>query len=284
MNTARQWSDRCFLEMQDHDQTWFVTLTYDDETVPVSYYVDDSTGEYFKSATLRKRHFQLFMKRLRRNTGQKIRFFACGEYGDRTARPHYHAILFGLDLPLSDLRPYKRNDLGQMMYNSCIIDEAWNNECFDRPEDTVHGFCVVAPATYETISYTCRYVLKKAYGNDRLFYEKHGIEPVFTLMSRKPGLGRRWFEEHEEELFNFSGVYIPTADGSKKILPGRYFKNLYSLDYPDEYAIMQEENRIRNVENLKVKMKQTDLDLESQLKVEESALTNRLRALPRKEV
>ena len=95
---SRQWANRMMLEAKYHSQNWFVTLTYDDLHVPRSYYGDPNSGEALPSLTLRKRDIQLFFKRLRKQTGQNFRYYACGEYGENTHRPHYHFIVFGLEL------------------------------------------------------------------------------------------------------------------------------------------------------------------------------------------
>lgn len=78
---AREWALRCHLEAQQHQHTSFTTLTYDEVHLPI---------------TLTRRHLQLFLKRLRSATAQPFRFFASGEYGEKSARPHYHALLFGI--------------------------------------------------------------------------------------------------------------------------------------------------------------------------------------------
>ena len=103
------------LELQYHDSAYFVTLTYDDFHIPKAYYPDPETGEVHTSYTLCKRDFQLWMKRLRKKfSDDKIRFFACGEYGGQTKRPHYHAIVFGLHL--NDLVKYKTVKEGDSYY------------------------------------------------------------------------------------------------------------------------------------------------------------------------
>lgn len=79
---AREWAYRCELELSEHQVGAFVTLTYSDDHCPV---------------TLQKRDLQLFLKRLRKSLPQRIKFFASGEYGDKFDRPHYHALLFGVD-------------------------------------------------------------------------------------------------------------------------------------------------------------------------------------------
>ena len=123
---SRQWANRCMLELEYHDSAYFVTLTYDDDHVPVSYYGDPDTGLATPSLTLRKRDFQLFMKRLRKAfPDDHIRFFAAGEYGSQTFRPHYHAIIFGLHL--DDLTLYKKSPDNKFSYfNSASLQRCWS--------------------------------------------------------------------------------------------------------------------------------------------------------------
>ena len=76
-NHARAWSFRCLAELQCTSKpSWFLTITYDDAHNP---------------NVLSKRDLQLFNKRLRKAYGP-FRFFACGEYGDGTHRPHYNGL------------------------------------------------------------------------------------------------------------------------------------------------------------------------------------------------
>lgn len=86
-DNARAWALRCTLELNEHKSAAFSTLTYRDEDMP---------------PTLNKEHLQYFLKRLRKRADRKpiqtkIKFFASGEYGEQTHRPHYHAILYGLN-------------------------------------------------------------------------------------------------------------------------------------------------------------------------------------------
>lgn len=190
LDYARQWADRCLLELGEHKSSYFVTLTYSDEYVPFGHGVDKDTGEVTCDCmTLQKRDFQLFMKRLRKKfSDQKIRFFACGEYGPETQRPHYHAILFGLEL--NDLVLYKRCMHGDYnYYNSPSLQEVWP-----------YGHVVVGKVTWESCCYTARYIMKKQKGDGALFYDLTGIEPPFSLMSRKPGIARNYYEENKNVI------------------------------------------------------------------------------------
>ena len=108
LDYSRDWANRMMLEASYHEQNYFITLTYDDLHVPKSYYPCPETGEALPSLTLSKRDVQLFLKRLRKLTGQQFRYYLCGEYGSTTHRPHYHLIVFGL--VLDDLQPLRTTD------------------------------------------------------------------------------------------------------------------------------------------------------------------------------
>ena len=83
---AAQWGNRCMHEASCYDHNRFVTLTYDDAHLPPNGFLD-------------KTHLSKFLKKLRKKfPHNKLRFFAAGEYGEQTARPHYHLILFNYRL------------------------------------------------------------------------------------------------------------------------------------------------------------------------------------------
>lgn len=79
------WSFRLEMESLRWTVQHFITLTYDNDHVPI-------TDNTFLS--LKKKDVQDFFKRLRKRSG-KLRYYVCGEYGTNTKRPHYHAIIFG---------------------------------------------------------------------------------------------------------------------------------------------------------------------------------------------
>ncbi|QCS37407.1 replication initiation protein [Tortoise microvirus 100] len=80
---ASIWSLRLQFEAMRWQNIGFVTLTYNDLHVPDGY-------------NLSPEHLQSFLKRLRFYLPYKIKFFACGEYGTKRGRPHYHLVIFGL--------------------------------------------------------------------------------------------------------------------------------------------------------------------------------------------
>lgn len=170
-DAAREWSNRCLMELDDNDNVGcFVTLTYNDFNLPL-----DDDGP-----TLRKRDFQLFMKRLRWFfPGKRIRFFACGEYGSNTKRPHYHVILFGLGLSdFGDCVVKKYNKIGQPLWISENLSKIWP-----------FGYHLIGAVTKESCDYVARYTLKKQFDLDSDGKYPLHILPPFTLCSRRPGIG-----------------------------------------------------------------------------------------------
>ena len=210
LDRSRQWADRCMCELKYHDKASFITLTYDDDHLPPKQdYYDLETGECFSGLInpLVKKDLQLFMKRLRKRLEpKKVRFFACGEYGETTHRPHYHIILFGEDFSY-DRVFYKNNAQGQPLYNSPTLSDLWN-----------YGFSVTANVTWDTCAYVARYVTKKIQGDDNKFYEKYNIPREFTVMSRKPGIGRQYYDDHKEKIYNQDFFYYSTQEAVNKLI------------------------------------------------------------------
>ncbi len=268
---SKQWANRCMLELQYHDVAHFVTLTYDDKHLPSSDYIDVN-GEYQRGYSLVKRDFQLFMKRLRKAfPDDKIRYFACGEYGSQSLRPHYHAIIYGLHL--DDLKFYKSTFNGDILYTSPRLEEIWGN-----------GFCPVGEVTFESCAYVSRYVMKKRAGRNDKFWEFHNLEPEFTLMSRKPGIGRQYFDDHKDEIYEYEFINIPTEKGGKKIRPPRYYDRVYAQLDPEGMQKIKNKRRTYAEAAREIKLSKTDLDYEDYLKMCLDKRMEAVKKLPRKEI
>lgn len=274
---SRQWANRCMLELQYHDSAYFVTLTYDDAHVPKSYYGDPETGEAMTSLTLRKRDFQLFMKRLRKAcSDDNIRFFASCEYGGQTFRPHYHAIIFGLHL--DDLTPWSRSSQGFTYYNSKKVQDAWSLR--ENGQLVPIGYAVVAEVTWETCAYTARYVMKKLKGAEAQFYDDHNLEPESTLMSRRPGIAHQYFVDHPD-IYKCEFINISTEKGGRRFRPPRYYDKLFDLESPDEMAEIKAIRKRTAEDAKKIKLQKTNLSYLEMLAVEERSLEARIKSLKR---
>ncbi len=275
LNRSRRWADRCMLELGYHESSYFLTLTYDNDHIPKNPLIDYETGEiYAENATLVKRDLQLFMKNLRRQYEyrgyeNKLRFFACGEYGSKTFRPHFHLIVFGLKL--DDLVLYKRNFNGDNLYNSEFISKIWDK-----------GFCVVGDVTWQSCAYVARYIMKKHLGKDSDIYDVYNIEPEFTLMSRRPGIARQYYEDHKDELFYEDFVSIPTKDGGKQIYPPPYYEKLFEEDFPENEVIERKEKRKQaKIDSVNFQLEKTDKNYLDYLKTKEYSLDKKIKTLVR---
>lgn len=220
---SRQWAVRLMHENQLHDKSCFLTLTYDQEHLP-------------EDLSLHKEHYQKFMKRLRKSLGrERIRFFACGEYGDLNARPHYHAIIFGYDP--EDKLFYKDTPAGRL-WLSPSLSRLWSN-----------GFVVGGSVSFESAAYVARYVMKKQYGLSRGNHyrgpdtERTGLlrEPEFVLMSRRPGLASAWFDRFRTDVYPRDMV-VQSGFRSK---PPRYYDSRLELVDPELYSAILSNRRRR---------------------------------------
>lgn len=273
LDYSRQWANRCMLELQYHDSAYFITLTYDNEHVPVSYYADPNTGEALEALTLCKRDWQLFMKRLRRSfPADNIRFFMAGEYGSITFRPHYHAIVFGLHL--NDLVPYKRSPQGYQYYTSEALQKVWS------VDGVPLGYAVVGEVTWDTCAYTARYVMKKLTGDLSEVYDHYNIQAEFTLMSRRPGIARQYFDDHPE-IYEHQFINLSTEKGGIKFAPPRYYDKLFDLESPEEMERIKEQRKKFAVEATKAKLAKTSISAEELLMVQEHYKADAIKSLRR---
>lgn len=187
IDRANEWATRVCMEIKNYKNNAFLTLTYDNEHLP-------------KQRSLIKKDLQDFWKRLRK-TGEKIRYLACGEYGPRTARPHYHAVV--LNYWPKDAKIYKKNITGDTLYTSERLNKIWGN-----------GYVIVGQVNYETAAYVARYVYKKAFGLDKNYFLKKKKAPEFTLSSRRPGLGmEKMNDEKWQKILRNDGIIIKTKTG-----------------------------------------------------------------------
>ncbi|QCS36203.1 replication initiator protein [Capybara microvirus Cap1_SP_161] len=205
---SSDWATRICLELPFWDSNIFTTLTYDDDHIPSDW-------------SIHKDDLQKFFKRLRREIEYnaksnglevpKIAYFASGEYGDKSMRPHYHAIIFGVGL---DLNNYN-NEL-QCYYSDCkLIENNWSY-------GNVYNGCV----SYDSARYTADYVLKQYSGElKQKVYTDNGLETPFCIHSN--GIGKRFVEVYESDIIGKGYIIIR---GVKKALP-RYFYDILNKKY-----------------------------------------------------
>lgn len=212
LDRSREWAVRCVHEASMYERNCFITLTFNDENQGVLQDLD-------------VRDFQLFMKRLRKRFGAGIRFFACGEYGEKFSRPHHHACLFNFDFPDRVLWQCRN---GINLYRSAELEKLWE-----------YGFSTVGDVTFESAAYVARYLLKKVLGTAA---DAHyaGKRPEFTHMSRRPGIARSWYERYKGDCFPDDFVVYK----GRKVGVPKYYGNLYQLEHPEEFEGLKLKRRL----------------------------------------
>lgn len=196
------WERRAKYEFNHTPASAFVTFTYDDEHLPISV-ISGSPHQ-----TLQRIHLHKFIDTLRHRIakGQKIKhsiqgcsrdfaYLACGEYGDRFGRPHYHVLFFGID------------------FHTCrtMLMESWP-----------YGSIEVDPIKAGAIRYVLKYMTKQVYNDylDREYYD-YGINPPFVTFSR--GLGMQYFYDHQKDIAEYGAV----RDGQLYLSVPSYVKQMF---------------------------------------------------------
>lgn len=195
-----EWAFRCMVEARHSASSYFVTLTYDDHYLPLSL-----SGQ----PTLVKEHLQKHIKDLRYRLGE-IKFFGCGEYGDKFGRPHYHYLLF--------LKSHLDSD-----YVEKSVTDCWK-----------FGIIKVdTGVTPANARYCCKYSLKQVgfdYGDS--------ITP-FALMSRRPGIGNDFSKEIDFKEFRKRDQWIVhDPQGAPVAMPRRYLEATYTNNERLDHSIL----------------------------------------------
>lgn len=241
LEKAKEWALRCHHESIMHRDNSFVTLTYDDHHIP------DHRNLHYP-------HFQKFLRKLRKKLKKPVRFYMCGEYGDRCEkhsinscpecgpiqRPHYHAILFGVRFEDSYLWAVRE---GNRVYRSPTLEKLWE-----------HGNSEIGSVTFQSAGYVARYIIKKQNGERAQIYDVADQETgeiitrrvaPFTRMSLKPGIGKSWYDKHKSDLWPHDFAVLP--DGRETSVP-RYYRELLEKENP-ALAAQLRAKRVEKSEN-----------------------------------
>lgn len=217
LDRSRDWAARCTHEAQLHEFKCFLTLTYDEKNLPEDRSLDHA-------------HFQKFMHDLRQHKqfeGIRISYLMCGEYGETTLRPHYHAIIFGIDFPDKKHYTTRRN---HRIFTSALLDKIWSR-----------GECKIGNVTPESAAYVARYAVKNSgplfpHGNYTWLNQDTGelvqVKPEYGRMSTRPAIGKLWYEKFASDVHTYDHVILK----GKEFKPPRYYDKLLQRNHPERFA------------------------------------------------
>lgn len=263
LERSRQWAIRLMKELRLHDRACFITLTYDDAHLPLT-----SRGK----PTLRKEDYTNFMKRLRFHfQPHRIRFFQCGEYGDKNGRPHHHAIIFGEDFCKDRIR-VEDSRSGFPQYRSKTLTKLWGFTSQDENKWCLPGTPTLTDVAFENAAYVARYTLKKVTGSGSRFHYRGRI-PEYITMSRNPGIASGYFDEFKDDMYP-SDEIVP-AIGRPASLPPKYFDTLLERVDADLYALVKKK-RVEGLDYF-TDPESTDSRLETRERVKASLIKNTLK-------
>lgn len=199
VSSANEWRVRLQIENKYSNTSFFVTLTYNDDKVPLSV-CSDSFGEKFIVPVVCKRDVQLFFKRLRKSVyPAEVRYYLVSEYCPTSLRPHYHCLLFGL--PIFNYDKMLQN---KKVYE--LIEKCWNN-----------GFVTIDPVTDGRIAYVTKYL------SCTIDLPEYLPKP-FRLMSRRPGIGNIYLDNKDLVNYHRENVVDFISFGKFKYRMPRYLR------------------------------------------------------------
>ena len=230
-NRANEWATRAVAEARKWKQGCFVTLTYDENNIKEGRILSKAdTQGFWKRLRAAEQGAETYEYKGKAKNG--IRYIICGEYGPKTRRPHYHALIFNY-CP-DDLKQYKKNKNGDWTYTSKKLEKIWGK-----------GFVVVGKITQESAAYVARYTRKKS----GLCEQKKKIAE-FILSSKDGGIGYYYWQDKKDEIKRNMGIFIKNKDG-KVLLKGipRYMEKLWMREGINQRRILRFIKYIKFEEN-----------------------------------
>jgi len=193
-----------------------------------------------------------FPKRRKTLPIQYLRYYMCGEYGDKTQRAHYHMCLYGWDP--SDKRFYTTSGskIHSRIYTSKTLDKIWGN-----------GQVWTGEVTFESAAYVARYIMKKVNGEKaKKHYERVDPEtgeiinrkPEYTHMSLKPGIGAAWLQKYKSDVYPEGTVLARGHRGKSPKYYDQKYKKTNPMEYEDLLFERHKEQQKRPGENSKERL------------------------------
>lgn len=270
LNYSREWATRCMLELNygyngdkyPDGTAWFLTITYKDEYLKTHKTVNTETGETYEGISLCKEDIQKFWKRLRKKYPQmQLKYIECGEYGSRTLRPHYHAIVYGLPLPMETFKKIGMNNLNQPIWQCDELNNVWGM-----------GFVTIGRVTWESSAYVARYTLKKSTGAkyDKNWYMMQGLIPEFITMSQ--GIAKSYFNTNLEKIYNTDTVPIVNKKSGANVKPPKSYDRMLKEIDPELYEKIKHERELSGKNQEMLLRQQTNLTPEERRIISETRM------------
>lgn len=258
LNYSAQWATRIMYECSQYEHNYFITFTYDDIHLPIperaSYgktvYINDGTwsGSLFPDDITR------FINSLRKYFERKghtgIKYFYAGEYGETTKRPHYHMILMNCPLDINQFHDFHVDERKKLHWKSYEIENYWKEGMID-----------IGEVEFASAAYCARYCMKKLTNEtDKSVYYRQGKIPEFVRMSRNPGIGTQYYEEHKDEIYKTDSVIAKNFHGDLiTVKPPKAWDKKFKESHPDQWREIEKSRKACSERSRKLLETMTDV-------------------------
>lgn len=282
LNYSAEWATRITKECEKSEYNWFITLTYDDEHLPIA----EKTGAEFDGqivtwendgtwqGTLYPEEMTTFINSLRKYFERKgitnIKYYYCGEYGELTHRPHYHIILMNCPLDLNQMYDTHVDQNYKIHWKSREIEKYWKN-----------GMVDVAECEWSSAAYVARYTAKKIIpSGTKADYLSIGKYPEYVRMSN--GIGMDWYEQHKNQIYMNDELIMKTVKGNTgSFRPPKAWDRKYQEERPEEFKLIKKSRKKAAERSRKLIEQLNDMTDLQKLRIKASNLQTKMSMLPR---
>ena len=280
LNYSSQWATRIMVECLNSDHNYFLTFTYDEYSIPIptetqyngETFINDGTwlGSLFPDDITK------FINSLRKYFERKghtgIKYFYAGEYGETTKRPHYHMILMNCPLDISQFYDFHIDGRGKEHWKSPEIEKYWDKGIID-----------IGEVEYASAAYVARYCMKKITDDpDKTKYWANGMYPEFVRMSRRPGIGSKYFNENMETIYKNDKLYVKNFHGKTiEVKPPKAWDKKFKELHPKEWFNIQRSRKECMMRSKKLIQEMTDMSDLQMLHQKAEEILTKGKMLPR---
>lgn len=281
LNYSAEWATRLTYECKKYDHNYFITLTYNDECLPIADNIkignttyENNGNDIWQEGTVWEPHMQKFLHDLRQyfqrtKHHQGLKYYYCMEYGTENHRPHAHIILMNCPLDITKFYNCYMDNNYKFHWKSPEIEHFWK-----------YGLIDIAEAEWSSCAYVARYCMKKLHTKNVYEYAEEGKLPEFVRMSRN--LGRDYYERNKLKIYEYDEVIMKTIKGNTGAFkPPKAWDKLFKKEHPEEWEKIRK-SRLKAAERSKALIKQlsdyTDAD---KLQMEYEQITTKSKMLPR---
>lgn len=285
LNYSAEWATRIMLEAKKSEYNFFITLTYDDEHLPILEDIqgkDKNTGVHvlykndgtWTTGSLLPEDMDTFLNSLRKHFERKnikgIKYFYCGEYGETTNRPHYHIILLNCPLDIYEFYDTHIDTNYKAHWKSKEVERYWKKGMID-----------IAELEWSCAAYVARYCTKKISldPNKDCYYEK-GQLPEYVRMSK--GIGFEYYLEHKHEIYKNDEMIMKTVKGNTgSFKPPKAFDRMFQQSDPEAFKLIKESRKHAKERSDKLIREITDYTDKEMNLINADKLQTKMSMLPR---